>query len=206
MMPSWAIFDYGEVIGQRTAALPSIARLLGVSEAELESAYWPLRADFDLGCPAVEYWQAVGAKLGADIDEDLANAANEMDVAGWLHPAQDTLALLDELAIAGMPMALLSNAPVVFAQRVRALANTQPQPWTRHFRHLMFSGELGMAKPAPQIWKELFTQIGAEPEDCVFLDDREPNVVGAREAGMRAHLWTGAADARDWLRSLTLLP
>lgn len=204
-MPTWAIFDYGEVICQRTAAIPSIAQLFGASEAEFEPAYWSARDAFDRGSTVLEYWQAVGARLGPDVTEDQARAASEMDNAGWLHPDEGTLALLGELTDAGVPMALLSNASVSFAERVRRLADIQPEPWTRHFRHLMFSGELGMAKPDAEIWKALLAQIGADPADCAFLDDRAENVAGAREAGLHAHLWTGAEDARDWLRSLGLL-
>ncbi|MQA10735.1 MAG: HAD-IA family hydrolase [Pseudonocardiaceae bacterium] len=202
-MPSWVIFDYGGVISEPTAALPSIAQLLGVHENDLTPAYWSERVEYDRGSTDIEFWQSVGPRLGIEVDAELAVAAAKMDTAGWLHTDDDTVELLAELADNGVALALLSNAPLSFAERVRTLDSLQPRPWTRHFRHLMFSGELGVLKPDARIWKALLDQLEAEPADCAFLDDKQPNVDGARDAGMHARLWTGAEDARSWLASLT---
>ena len=35
---------------------------------------------------------------------------------------------------------------------------------------------------------------GTAPGSCLFVDDTELNVAGARAAGLRAHRWTGPAD------------
>lgn len=186
----WVVFDYGEVISRPTGALPDLANLLGVPLADFERGYWKARDEYDRGQPDLEYWRAVGAVAGAEVDEGLARRLTDVDVRGWLLPDPDTLELVEELAAAGTPLALLSNAPVSFARVA------EREPWTGHFRHLVFSGDLGVAKPDPRIFAALAERLGADPADCVFFDDRQVNVDGANAAGLRGVLWRGSSHAR----------
>lgn len=197
----WIVFDYGEVISKPTAALPTLADLLGVTAEDLVTAYWAHRDAYDRGLPDPEYWRAVAADAGAAVavDDALAARLTEVDVAGWMHPEPSTLALLAELDEAGVPLALLSNAPSSFGRAA------ERQAWTRHFRHLVFSGDLGVAKPDERIWQALARRLGARPADCVFLDDRQVNIDGAVAAGMAGVLWRGSAPARDELVRLSVL-
>ncbi|WP_199440423.1 HAD family hydrolase [Umezawaea beigongshangensis] len=195
----WIVFDYGEVISRQSEALPVLADLLGATTDEFTTAYWGERHPYDLGCSDLDFWRAVGERLGTRVDEALSARLTEIDVAGWLHPDKGTLALLAELDEAGVPLALLSNAPSSFGRVA------ERQAWTRHFQHLVFSGDLGVAKPDERIWRELARRLGAEPADCVFLDDRQVNVDGALAAGMSAWLWRGSAGAREELVRLSVL-
>ncbi|WP_370965660.1 HAD-IA family hydrolase [Amycolatopsis sp. cg9] len=43
-----------------------------------------------------------------------------------------------------------------------------------------------MSKPDPRIYELTCTRLGVGPEEMVFLDDVEPNIAGAREAGIHA--------------------
>ena len=52
-------------------------------------------------------------------------------------------------------------------------------------------------KPEPEIWRILLDTLGAKPSECLFFDDRAENIEGAREAGLRAELWSSAARARN---------
>ncbi|PRY32671.1 HAD-IA family hydrolase [Umezawaea tangerina] len=193
----WIVFDYGEVISTRTAALPTLAALLGVPVDALDAAYWAPRDAYDRGQADLDYWRAVGDGVGVSVSPELAAELTEVDIEGWLHPAPESLALLDELA--DLPLALLSNAPVSFARVA------ERQEWTKDFRHLVFSGDLGVAKPDPAIWEALARQLGAEPRDCVFFDDRQVNIDGALTAGMGGVLWRGAVPAREELVRLGVL-
>jgi putative hydrolase of the HAD superfamily len=117
-----------------------------------------------------------------------------MDNAGWLDdPVAETVALIDDLDALGVPLALLSNAPTTFARLAEKV------PWAKHFRHLVFSGDLGYAKPDAAIWTHVESVIGSS--DVIFFDDRLTNVEGALAAGWDARLWTSAAAARVELRA-----
>ncbi|MFJ6670715.1 HAD family hydrolase [Actinosynnema sp. NPDC091369] len=189
----WVVFDYGEVISEPTGALPELAALLGVPVEDFSRGYWALREPYDTGQADRDYWRAVGAAVDVPVDEELARRLTEVDVRGWLRPEPAVVELLAELASAGVPLALLSNAPVSFAR------TAEREPWTRHFQHLVFSGDLGVAKPDPRIFAALAERIGAEPADCVFFDDRQVNVDGAIAAGLQGVLWRGPAHAREVL-------
>ena len=46
------------------------------------------------------------------------------------------------------------------------------------------SGEVGLAKPDPEIYLLTAKKLNLEPAECVFVDDLAINVRGAAEAGM----------------------
>jgi putative hydrolase of the HAD superfamily len=193
---NWLVFDYGGVISRHTDAIPELANRMGIGPADFESAYWAGRDLYDRGCSDLEYWRALGSRFGVVVDEELSATLTEIDIAGWLHTDEDTVALLAELAAAGARLALLSNAPVSFGRVA------ERQPWTAHFEHLVFSGDLRMAKPDPEIWTALAATLRASEADCLFIDDREVNVAAALGAGMRAHLWSSAARLRPELAGM----
>lgn len=68
------------------------------------------------------------------------------------------------------------------------------------FDDIVCSAELGVAKPAPEIYTIACGRLGVPPEACVFVDDNEPNVRGAEAAGLRALLYR--IDRGDDLRAL----
>lgn len=75
---------------------------------------------------------------------------------------------------------LLSNVsadytPELFASDQQAL-----------FDEKTFSFEIGVVKPHHAMYETIATKLGMLPEECVFIDDREPFVAGAHEVGMKA--------------------
>jgi putative hydrolase of the HAD superfamily len=196
---NWLVFDYGGVISRHTEALPDLAARMGVALDRFEPAYWAVRDGYDRGCTDLEYWRALGSAVGVEVDEETSAALTEIDINGWLHTDEDTVRLLGELAAAGGRLALLSNAPASFGRVA------ERQPWTEHFEHLVFSGDLRIAKPDPEIWTALAGTVGASTPECLFVDDRQVNIDGARAAGMHAHLWSSAAELRPELLSFATL-
>jgi putative hydrolase of the HAD superfamily len=55
---------------------------------------------------------------------------------------------------------------------------------------------LGLRKPDEAIYRQALNITQRAPEDCVFIDDRLPNVEGARRVGMRAIHFLSAAQLR----------
>jgi len=52
------------------------------------------------------------------------------------------------------------------------------------FDGIVISGEVGMRKPAPEIYRMGADRIGLAPQDCVFVDDLPFNLEPAAELGM----------------------
>ncbi|NKZ05882.1 HAD-IA family hydrolase [Actinomadura latina] len=64
------------------------------------------------------------------------------------------------------------------------------------FDALVYSCRIGVAKPDPRAYEICAERLGVEPADVLFFDDTERNIVAAREAGMRAELFTGPDQVR----------
>ena len=186
----WVVFDFGQVIGLCTEAVPELAARVGAPLAGFEAAYWANRAEYDLVGDDLAYWRAVA---GEAVDAALAAELTELDEAGWLTVDPAAIALIVELSERGVPMALLSNAPSSFGRAVRA------QPWAKYFRTLLFSADLGETKPDRAIYETLLHRIDADAADCFFTDDRQANVDGAIAAGLRAVRWHSAEALRPHL-------
>jgi putative hydrolase of the HAD superfamily len=182
----WLVFDYGGVISRHTQAIPAMAALVGTTVEAFEPGYWSERDPYDRGCPDIDYWRAVCAHVGVEVDHALSDELTRLDIDGWLPTDDKTVKLLGQLAGMGARLALLSNAPVSFGRAA------ERQPWAEHFTHLVFSGDLRLAKPDAEFYAALFGKLGARAADCLFVDDRQVNVDGALAVGMAAHLWTSA--------------
>ena len=75
----------------------------------------------------------------------------------------------------GLRTALLSNSWGLDYDRA---------DWAALFDTVVISGEVGLRKPEPAIYRLASERLGARPEECVFVDDLIHNVRGAVEAGM----------------------
>jgi putative hydrolase of the HAD superfamily len=190
------VFDYGEVISKRTTALPDLAGVLGADPIAFEGSYWAHREAYDRGMTDLEYWSLVA---GSELDPQVSAQLTKIDTTGWLALDQSTVDLIADVKAAGLGLALLSNAPSAFGRLV------ETEAWTKQFAHLLFSGDLGIAKPDAEIWAALLDRLGAQAPDCVFFDDRQVNIDGATAAGLHGRLWRSAEQARSDLSALEWL-
>lgn len=60
-----------------------------------------------------------------------------------------------------------------------------------HFDDLVLSGQVGLRKPDPAIYRLAAQRLGVAPDACVFVDDLERNVEVASELGMLGVHHTG---------------
>ena len=60
------------------------------------------------------------------------------------------------------------------------------------FDGVVISGEEGMHKPQPEIFRLGAERVGLAPEECVFVDDLRENCEGAEAVGMTAILHRGS--------------
>jgi putative hydrolase of the HAD superfamily len=70
------------------------------------------------------------------------------------------------------------------------------------FDAVVISGEVGMHKPEPEIFRLGAHRIGLLPQECVFVDDLRENCAGAEAVGMTAVLHRGASGTIPQLESL----
>jgi putative hydrolase of the HAD superfamily len=70
------------------------------------------------------------------------------------------------------------------------------------FDGVVISGDVGLHKPQPEIFRLGCERVGLAPEQCVFVDDLRENCVGAEAVGMTAILHRGAAGTLPRLEEL----
>jgi epoxide hydrolase-like predicted phosphatase len=74
------------------------------------------------------------------------------------------------------------------------------------FDGVVISGEVGLNKPDPEIFRLGAERAGVEPEECVFVDDLKENCAGAEAVGMTAVLHRGAETTIPELERLLGIP
>ena len=83
--------------------------------------------------------------------------------------------------------------------RLGLLSNTNEWHFERHIRSVeifslfdavTLSFQVRAMKPAEAIYRDMLEKIGFPPEECVFVDDLEENVVGARRMNLHAIHYT----------------
>jgi putative hydrolase of the HAD superfamily len=183
------VFDLGEVLVPSGGVIPRLSAALGVTVDEFIPAYWSGRVAYDLGGSAQEYWTGVLAALGRAPEPDLLGWLTEMDSVKWSTLPRVSVDLLAHLQGRGVRLGVLSNAPGPLAAAVRAAQ------WSAGIAHLVFSAEVALVKPDPQIYAHADSVYGTEPGDVVFFDDKPENVEAARAHGWDAHVWAGAGPA-----------
>jgi HAD superfamily hydrolase (TIGR01509 family) len=94
----------------------------------------------------------------------------------------------------GVRTALLSNAPGASEAAKRSLSP--------YFDALVFSGEVGVAKPEREVYLLTAGLLGLPAELCVFVDDAAHNVRGAVAAGMAGMHHTSVEDTLAELTAL----
>jgi epoxide hydrolase-like predicted phosphatase len=167
-------------------------------EAEREAHVNPLHAleRGEIGIPHFEERLAVELerRQGRPIQHD--GLLQRMFDA--IEHAPDMNALVLRARHAGLRTALLSNS----------WGNEYPREgWDSMFEAVVISGEVGMRKPEPRIYRHAASLLGVAPTDCVFVDDLRPNIDAAVAVGMVGvhHRSYGATAAElDVLFGMTL--
>ncbi|MFF0113426.1 HAD family hydrolase [Streptomyces prasinus] len=84
------------------------------------------------------------------------------------------------LAAEGVPMAVASGSSPEAIGAI--LAGTRLDA---HLRTVVSAEEVPRGKPAPDVFLEAARRLGADPADCVVVEDAVPGVAAAHAAGMR---------------------
>ncbi len=112
----------------------------------------------------------------------------------------DTVAIFEALQAAGCTLYAITNFAAETFVQARAM-----YPFLNRFDGIVVSGEIKALKPGPEIYRTLLDRYGLTAADCLFIDDVQENVDGARAVGMHAVRFTHAQALRSDLRKHGLL-
>lgn len=85
----------------------------------------------------------------------------------------------------GYGMYILSNAAIEFYQYFPRQLDLDL------FDGIVVSAEQHMLKPQIEIYRYLLDTYDLKPEECLFIDDRQDNVKGAEETGIKGFVFKG---------------
>jgi len=75
----------------------------------------------------------------------------------------------------------------------------------QYFKIALSSCYVGLRKPQPAMYRRALDILGCAPQRVLFIDDREENVAGGAEAGMKAIQFTGEPALTKELEELGVL-
>ena len=160
---------------------------------ELRRRFAELSADPDDHAELV-YAEVVAEALaacGTSPGPDLVRAAIEAEHRGWasarrLHP--EAHGLLEAVRARGLRIGIVSNT---FDPPDLVHADLASDGVSERVDAVVFSSEVGMRKPAAEIYQAALGQLGVQPADALFVGDRvREDVQGPAALGMRTCLVT----------------
>jgi len=110
-----------------------------------------------------------------------------------MRPDPEMFALVEDLRACGIRVGLLSNS----------WGNMYPREQIDSlFEPIVISGEIGLRKPQAAIYRHALDSLDLPAGRVLFVDDAEPNTVGAQAVGLRALLHTSPRCTRAALAAL----
>jgi len=174
---------------------------LGLPAGALHAAAFAgdrLRRAVDGRLPFHRWCEEIGADLAAAHGVDARDAGDAWATSTW----HIDLRVMDLVAAVRerVPVVLLSNASD------RVTEDLEHSGIADAFTAVVGSADIGVAKPEARAYQVAADRIHVPVDRCLFIDDTEANVEGARAVGMRAERFTDPDDLRSLLVELQLLP
>ena len=190
------IFDFGGVVikwKNNNPIFDYVADRYGIPRASL-------RRVFELSLPKLEAGDVsmrdfLEEALG-EFDKRLRRGDSPDEL--WTLPFErlvklrpSMVSLVKSLRRKGFRVYLFSNTSLPHVRFLKRMG------WDKLFDGFLSSCELGSVKPSAEAFGRALATIGVNPSDVVFIDDKDENVKGAKEFGIRwAFRFTSVARLR----------
>lgn len=189
------VFDYGMVLTGTpdVEAHDAMVRITGLPAERFEQLYWVDRHAYDLGeLSGMTFWEKFSRDAGLDLGPRELDEINRLDARMWTSQDPAMVAWQHRLKQRGLLTAILSNMGDTVLENIE-----RKFQWIVDFDVLVWSYQLGIAKPDPAIYRHTLHQLGTAPEETLFLDDKQVNIDAARALGINAIQFTTIDRLRD---------
>jgi putative hydrolase of the HAD superfamily len=105
--------------------------------------------------------------------------------------------LIKDLRVRGYKTALLTNNVKEWVEDWNAKDDLK-----KYFDVIVSSHEVELVKPNPGIYQITLFKLGAKPEECVFIDDKEKNIRAAEQLGINGVVFDTAEQLKKELGRL----
>lgn len=185
------IFDFGGVLGQfneEVLITPYVNDKImssQISEVVFDRLYWDR---LDLGTISdEEVREGIKSRMTPDLVDISLKIYNN-----WIYnlkPVYGMCEVVKEASNKGFKLYLLSDISRGFSTDYKKVE------WISdlfsYFEGLVFSGVEGLVKPHKATFENLLSKYNLNAEECLFIDDREVNVSGAKHCGIAGYVFDG---------------
>lgn len=191
------IFDFGEVICfWKTEGLGEARSLaLGLPKESIKNIIWDYLDAAHEGTyhDVRDYFERAKPKTPVGVDM-VAEVFDEMEASAFIDQR------MIDFIISLKPrykVALLSNFPKGIEDYLTARFQIG-----HLFDVVASSYNMQMKKPSLDAYRYVSDQLALKPEECLFVDDSENNVLAAKEVGMQGVVFTDFEDCKAQLEGI----
>jgi len=188
------IFDLGRVLYTFWPEKYMIE--LGYSQEEAASmlsskTIWALWREYDRGTYTRESLIAEMIKNFPDRENDIRKILNDDFIDKVIKIMPDNVEFFYDVKRRGYNVYILSN---IFEDGIGHLIKRDA--FLSHADGIVASAHFGCLKPEYKIYQILLDKYNLIPEECIFIDDLEPNIEAARELGIHGIHFIGLEDCK----------
>ena len=188
------IFDFGNVLAEfypdRLTApfIPDKEMQKCISEVVFDRIYWDR---LDKGTITDD---ELKTEIRSRVPKESGDLACKVydNWVNTLTPVKGMQQLIYDIHKTDKKLYLLSNISIGFADSYRTVG------WINElfncFDGMVLSGTIGMVKPDAEIFNFLLNKYSLKAEECLFIDDNDKNISGARAVGIGGYLFDGDAE------------
>lgn len=173
------VFDFGSVIAKtdKQQMIHFISKSFNISQEEAQELFQKLKEHTNQEKEEEEFWNTYAREKNIFLPVDWLKKLDEerffalQEIPGMVH-------LVKDLQRQGYQTALLSNVRESQAAIKRKLG------YYNLFDPVLFSYEIGIKKPDPEVYKLLLSKLQALPQSVLFIDNNQRNVDAAKELGI----------------------
>ena len=154
----------------------------GLPAEQFETLYWADRHAYDEGkLTGITFWQKLLRDAKLDLGDHALHELNRLDARMWT--TQNPRMVAWQLAL--KQHGIRNAGPLHYGAPVLASIEKGIQV-AGAFDVLVWSYQLHIAKPDPQIYLHTLQKLGTPPGETLFLDDKRVNVDAAIALGMKS--------------------
>ena len=198
------IFDLGGVLtlpDEKESPFIKISKRYGIQEKEFDKFFYKYFEDyhFKRTLSQFNFWKKTLKEINKEVSEEeiheIINLFNN-EVLGRFNP--DMINLLKKLS-RDYKLALLSNSSremdkIIFSSE-----------WIRYFDRIALSHINSNKKPNKEAFLQIIEAFGFSPEEVLFIDDKEKNILGAKKLGIKTILFKDYKHLSSRLKNLEII-
>jgi len=189
------VFDYGMVLTGTPdlTAHDAMVRISGLTPDQFENFYWADRHAYDEGkLNGAGFWQKFARDARLSLSDADVKELERQDARMWTTQNPLMVEWQRKLKAHGIRTAILSNMGDSVLENIK-----REFGWIDEFDVLVWSYQLHMAKPDPAIYRHVLRELGTQPEETLFIDDKRVNIDAAQALGMKAIEFTTVERLRE---------